>query len=315
MEKTLRQKHHPHKPDCVGCHMPRTNTADVAHTQATDHRILRRPPAAFQEIQTIRHRSPRALPARLHAGGRFAQPCLAWESHRRGTAITGGRRPRGTSSTSGHRCKTRRSGPTGRPCLHGSSRRRSQGLTRALPASPPHRSHFDRRGSQPRCDRCRGWPPRRSRASLARRFLSRSRSQRHRLESRARLLSDRPIPESAYVHRAGLGIQSGPAPRKSPFARAGLSIPKMRRTLRQPLNRAVATYVRISSALLYFVTFAISAEYGSIVNSFGVAARGFFRLVSSTLSFGEANPSPDKSSRTFCSAADIFSTTSTASSL
>ena len=34
-------KHHPHKPDCIGCHMPTLPSKDVAHTQATDHRILR----------------------------------------------------------------------------------------------------------------------------------------------------------------------------------------------------------------------------------------------------------------------------------
>jgi predicted CXXCH cytochrome family protein len=36
-------KHNPQNPDCVSCHMPRISSSDVAHTQATDHRILRRP--------------------------------------------------------------------------------------------------------------------------------------------------------------------------------------------------------------------------------------------------------------------------------
>jgi predicted CXXCH cytochrome family protein len=35
-------KHHPGKPDCVGCHMPALPSKDVAHTQSTDHRILKR---------------------------------------------------------------------------------------------------------------------------------------------------------------------------------------------------------------------------------------------------------------------------------
>jgi predicted CXXCH cytochrome family protein len=38
-------KHHKKNPDCVSCHMPRIPASDVAHTQATDHRILRNPEA------------------------------------------------------------------------------------------------------------------------------------------------------------------------------------------------------------------------------------------------------------------------------
>ncbi len=34
-------KHHAKTPDCTQCHMPRTSTADIAHTQATNHSILR----------------------------------------------------------------------------------------------------------------------------------------------------------------------------------------------------------------------------------------------------------------------------------
>jgi hypothetical protein len=46
------KKHHPSQPDCVGCHMPRVLSANVAHTQATDHRILRRPePVRREAIQ------------------------------------------------------------------------------------------------------------------------------------------------------------------------------------------------------------------------------------------------------------------------
>jgi predicted CXXCH cytochrome family protein len=39
------QKHNPNNPDCSSCHMPRLSSSDVAHTQATDHRILRNPNA------------------------------------------------------------------------------------------------------------------------------------------------------------------------------------------------------------------------------------------------------------------------------
>jgi Tfp pilus assembly protein PilF len=41
--KALAAKHHPDKPDCTQCHMPALPSKDVAHTQATDHRILRSP--------------------------------------------------------------------------------------------------------------------------------------------------------------------------------------------------------------------------------------------------------------------------------
>jgi Flp pilus assembly protein TadD len=37
------EKHHADKPDCRGCHMPALPSKDVAHTEATDHRILRYP--------------------------------------------------------------------------------------------------------------------------------------------------------------------------------------------------------------------------------------------------------------------------------
>ncbi len=44
-------KHHANQPDCTGCHMPRTTSADVAHTQATDHRILRVPAMPLQNLE------------------------------------------------------------------------------------------------------------------------------------------------------------------------------------------------------------------------------------------------------------------------
>ncbi|HXY14631.1 MAG TPA: tetratricopeptide repeat protein [Terriglobales bacterium] len=44
-------RHHPDKPDCRPCHMPPVTSADVAHTQATDHRILRIPIPAMPPQQ------------------------------------------------------------------------------------------------------------------------------------------------------------------------------------------------------------------------------------------------------------------------
>jgi predicted CXXCH cytochrome family protein len=45
-------QHHADQPDCTSCHMPRTNTSNVAHTQATDHRILKLPMMPLQTLQT-----------------------------------------------------------------------------------------------------------------------------------------------------------------------------------------------------------------------------------------------------------------------
>ena len=45
-------QHHKEQPDCASCHMPRTNTSNVAHTQATDHRILKLPMMPLQTLQT-----------------------------------------------------------------------------------------------------------------------------------------------------------------------------------------------------------------------------------------------------------------------
>lgn len=37
------EKHHPEQQDCTSCHMPASASTDVAHTEVTDHRILRLP--------------------------------------------------------------------------------------------------------------------------------------------------------------------------------------------------------------------------------------------------------------------------------
>lgn len=44
-------KHRTEQPDCTTCHMPRSSSADVAHTQATDHRILRLPQMPLQGME------------------------------------------------------------------------------------------------------------------------------------------------------------------------------------------------------------------------------------------------------------------------
>ena len=41
------EKHHAENRDCVNCHMPALSTRDISHTEATDHRILKRPEAVI----------------------------------------------------------------------------------------------------------------------------------------------------------------------------------------------------------------------------------------------------------------------------
>jgi tetratricopeptide (TPR) repeat protein len=71
--------HHEQHPDCIGCHMPPVASADVAHTQATDHRIPRRPESAapaFESMQPAVKLSE--FPA--HARPPLRDLALAWES-------------------------------------------------------------------------------------------------------------------------------------------------------------------------------------------------------------------------------------------
>jgi tetratricopeptide (TPR) repeat protein len=59
-------KHHTDHPDCTACHMPASLSTDVAHTEVTDHRILRRKQIASQLLQnpdaTFSSSLPRLVP-------------------------------------------------------------------------------------------------------------------------------------------------------------------------------------------------------------------------------------------------------------
>lgn len=77
-------KHHADHPDCVACHMPALPSADVAHTQVTDHRIPRRPQVSPQLLQDA---SPQLLMPRLVPFHSIDKPdadlrdaALAWAS-------------------------------------------------------------------------------------------------------------------------------------------------------------------------------------------------------------------------------------------
>ncbi len=75
-------RHHADRPDCTQCHMPRSQSTDVAHTQVTDHRIPRRPPLAPELIQDF---STQSAKARLvvfppNSPSDIRELALAWSS-------------------------------------------------------------------------------------------------------------------------------------------------------------------------------------------------------------------------------------------
>jgi tetratricopeptide (TPR) repeat protein len=76
-------RHHPDKKDCVGCHMPALPSKDVAHTEATDHRILRNPKGPQLESPRLDNgTTPRlvSFPARDAGLTTSRDLALAWET-------------------------------------------------------------------------------------------------------------------------------------------------------------------------------------------------------------------------------------------
>jgi predicted CXXCH cytochrome family protein len=76
-------KHHPRAPDCTGCHMPSSQSKDVAHTQVTDHRIPRRPQVSPQLLESANRPARLKLvpfPARAEPDNDVRDLALAWES-------------------------------------------------------------------------------------------------------------------------------------------------------------------------------------------------------------------------------------------
>jgi predicted CXXCH cytochrome family protein len=72
-------KHNRKQPDCRTCHMPPVSTFDIAHTQATDHRILRRPLSQVDGAKATEE--PRLLPFAADSGKQDARDlALARES-------------------------------------------------------------------------------------------------------------------------------------------------------------------------------------------------------------------------------------------
>src|SRR5581483_8500156 len=73
--------HHSKQPDCTACHMPSSLSTDVAHTEVTDHRILRRPlisPQLLQDAKTMPQLVP--FPDSQKNNGNVRDLALAWQS-------------------------------------------------------------------------------------------------------------------------------------------------------------------------------------------------------------------------------------------
>jgi predicted CXXCH cytochrome family protein len=76
-------KHHADQPNCLTCHMPASASSDIAHTEVTDHRILKRPQVAAGLLQDAGSNSsvPTLIP--FPASKTDSDPrdlALAWES-------------------------------------------------------------------------------------------------------------------------------------------------------------------------------------------------------------------------------------------
>ena len=76
-------KHHVDKPDCTSCHMPALPSKDVAHTEATDHRIEKYPSAPPVPRLAVRGKPGAPLVSFPETDAAFATTrdfALAWES-------------------------------------------------------------------------------------------------------------------------------------------------------------------------------------------------------------------------------------------
>jgi len=81
--KPFGARHHADRPDCTSCHMPASLSTDVAHTEVTDHRILRRPSSTpMLENAFAQPATPKLVPfPHSHeSDSDLRDDALAWES-------------------------------------------------------------------------------------------------------------------------------------------------------------------------------------------------------------------------------------------
>ncbi len=81
--ETFAAKHHVDRPDCTSCHMPASQSKNIAHTEVTDHRILARPSDQPREqIAPSPQIAPKLLPFPYSAAADndLRDKALAWET-------------------------------------------------------------------------------------------------------------------------------------------------------------------------------------------------------------------------------------------
>jgi predicted CXXCH cytochrome family protein len=69
---------HAKQTDCLRCHMPPVPSSDIAHTQATDHRIPRRIDAGFEDEQEKTFAQLKEFPPQKQEPGSLRDVALAW---------------------------------------------------------------------------------------------------------------------------------------------------------------------------------------------------------------------------------------------
>ena len=73
-------KHYRDQRDCTGCHMPESLSSDIAHTEVTDHRLLRRPQQALHTRTTQAFPQLVAFPPSEKAEQDMRDLALAWQA-------------------------------------------------------------------------------------------------------------------------------------------------------------------------------------------------------------------------------------------
>ncbi len=85
----MAERHYPRQPDCTACHMPRLESADIAHTAVTDHRIIRQrqdaPPRSGAVGRLIQFGNPR--PAARDLGLAYGEVALRGNAFAAGEAL------------------------------------------------------------------------------------------------------------------------------------------------------------------------------------------------------------------------------------
>src|ERR1700722_1598809 len=203
-------QHHADQPDCTSCHMPRSNTSNVAHTQATDHRTLiraRKAPSANERraIRSLRCHSVRNT-GEDHAGRRRTRSRARLGGDRAGRPFRSGHRSRALPQSS-HPRTSRRSRAARQPRLHRPAPRRCRESPPTLRARTPSRSADDRRRRKSRRYRSPRPQLQSRRRTLGSRFCPRPRTQRHRHEPRPHRLRHWPIRQSPRLRRPRPPIQ------------------------------------------------------------------------------------------------------------